>query len=272
MRYLSILISFLLLSCTQLTVKDEVGKPYALAPDEVAFSVMSYNTNRLLNSSPEAKFEHLARAIRSGGQEHRGPDLLILQEVQSEEALSKLRDDYLSDLGYRDLIFIAEKAQNGLNVAVLSRFDVVGMPQLHPTPVPGSPGILEAVFRLPDNRLLTTYAVHFPAPSEPTSARIQVFNKLNQLVSRLPKDRLFIAGGAFNFTTDEDQTLDRLAKDNWLLAHEINREGRWPLPDMILFSRRFQVSAWDFREIRIIKNDSDRWPVQVIFSQKVSVI
>ena len=160
-------------------------------------------------------------------------------------------------------------------------------------------GILEATFRLPDNWLLTAYAVHFPAPFHPAPMRVQAFNKLNDLVSKLPPERLYIAGGDFNLTAEEDardKVLDRLIKKKWFVAHQMGCEGckgtnyyppkdSWSFLDMILFSKNFQGSAWKFREVKVMnqlpfqrtekgepEGVSDHWPIQVIFTQKLSVI
>lgn len=353
MKKLVVLVSFLLSSCTQLSVKDEAGKPFALAPDEVSFSVMTYNVENLfdLKDDPKkedntflplslkkskshisrcqeievkkwrdqcleldwndkvlnTKLERLAQVIRSGGQEKRGADLLIFQEIENKAILSKLRDGYLADLGYQSLILIEGRDERGIDVAFLSRFPVVGQPKLHSITFPGveekrvqdTRGILEATFRLPDNRLLNAYAVHFPAPFHPAPMRVQAFKKLNEIVSKLPPERLHIAGGDFNLTAEEDsrdKVLDRLVKKNWVVAHQMGCEDckgtnyyppkdSWSFLDMILFSKNFNGSPWKFREVKIInrlpfqknkKNEpdgvSDHWPIQVIFTQKLSVI
>ena len=68
-----------------------------------------------------AKLAAVARAIRSSCPG--GPDLVALQEVESERALADLRDRHLAGLGYRHLVFVPQPgAVTG--VAFLSRLPV----------------------------------------------------------------------------------------------------------------------------------------------------
>ena len=55
----------------------------------------------------------------------RGPDILCLQEVESERAARDLRDRQLREHGYRYLVFVPQE-QAVTNVACLSRIPVVG--------------------------------------------------------------------------------------------------------------------------------------------------
>jgi endonuclease/exonuclease/phosphatase family metal-dependent hydrolase len=68
------------------------------------------------------KLSAIARAVRAVSP--RGPDILCLQEVESELALRELRDRHLRSSGYRYLVFVPQD-QIATNVACLSRIPVV---------------------------------------------------------------------------------------------------------------------------------------------------
>lgn len=340
---------------------QQATKPIHLAPDEIAFSVMTYNVENLFDliDDPKkndntflpksmkksakhisncqkievkkwreqclhwdwnkdvlnTKLDRLAQVIRSGGQDKRGPDLLILQEVENENILNQLKNEHLSDMGYKSLVLIEGKDKRGIDVAFLSRLEVVGKAKLHAIPfknvekkrINDTRGILEASFRLPDGNTLTAFAVHFPAPFHPASMRIQAFEKLNALAKKLPKDRLYVAGGDFNLTAEEnqrDKVLEKVVSPTWTVAHKNGCKGckgthyyppkkSWSFLDMILFSKSFEPSPWGLRQVKLvnelpfqstkdnepqdfdlpeIKGVSDHWPLQVIFTQKVSTL
>ncbi len=187
-----------------------------------------------------------------------GPDVLAMQEVENVGVLERLRTEYLSAGGYGPAILIEGQDERGIDVAFLTRLEVVGQPTLHPLRLPGtSPdrvadtrGILEATFRLPGGALLTGYAVHFPAPYHPTEMRIAAYEQLNALRAALPADRAAFAAGDFNTTSSEDREksmLQRFARPQWIVVHErgdvggkgtnyYERGDSWSFLDMILFS------------------------------------
>lgn len=252
------------------------------------------------------KLDQLAQVIRSANF-GKGPDLLIFQEIENESILKQLRNTHLSDLGYQSLVLIEGRDKRGIDVAFMSRFKVIGKPILHAIPFPGvalkrvqdTRGILEATFELPDQTPLTAFAVHFPAPFHPADMRVSAFKELNKIAAKLPQGRLYLAGGDFNLAAEEDlrdKVLENYVQPTWNIAHQLgcqNCKGTnyyapknsWSFLDMIIFSKSFGASPWNFRDIRIIndlpfqktKNNepdgvSDHWPIQVIFSQAVSTI
>ena len=123
--------------------------------------------------------------------------------------------------------------------------------------------ILETTFLLPDGKLLTGYAVHFPAPFHPTVMREAAYARLNALRNRLPDDRAAFAAGDFNTTSAEDREkrmLDRLARPHWTVTHDYCRDCRgtsyysrndeWSFLDMILWSpakNRGKNTTWHLR-------------------------
>jgi endonuclease/exonuclease/phosphatase family metal-dependent hydrolase len=68
------------------------------------------------------KLAAIARAVKAVSA--RGPDILCLQEVETELAVRELRDRHLKDFGYRYIVFVPQQ-QVSTNVACLSRIPVV---------------------------------------------------------------------------------------------------------------------------------------------------
>ena len=70
----------------------------------------------------QRKLAAVARAVKASGPG--GPDILCLQEIESEKALRDLRDGYLESLGYRYLVFVPQ-AGVAATVGCLSRIEVL---------------------------------------------------------------------------------------------------------------------------------------------------
>lgn len=206
----------------------------------------------------------------------RGPDLVVLQEIENMRVLERLRRDYLAAAGYRPAILLEGRDLRGIDVAFLSRLPLALEPVLHQIPFTGferrrvedTRGILEATFSLPDGHLLTGYAVHFPAPYHPREMREQAFAYLNKLRAALPPDRYVFAAGDFNTTAVEDrehEVFEGLAARDWLVAHRhcepcdgthyYAPNDSWSFLDTIIFSAPTTgVAAWqlDTDSVRIV--------------------
>lgn len=120
------------------------------------------------------KMSRLAGVILQVNQ-GRGPDILVLQEVENRAVLEQLREEFLGPAEYRPSILIEGGDIRGIDQAILSRLDPVGSPRLHQIPFSGMTarqrsaqrGVLEAVYRLPGEGTLSVFAVHLPAPYHP---------------------------------------------------------------------------------------------------------
>jgi hypothetical protein len=205
----------------------------------------------------DRKLTVIAGAILAAN-EGDGPDIIAIQEVENLAILERLRTDYLPDAGYLPAVLIEGHDLRGIDVAFLSRLPLVGEPVLHPLPIEGietarygdTRGVLEATFLLPDDSLLTGFAVHFPAPFHPTEMRVIAYEQLNDLRNALPQDRMAFAAGDFNTTSREDRELDmlqRFARPLWVVtndqgcsncegSHYYARDDSWSYLDMILWS------------------------------------
>ena len=218
----------------------------------------------------ERKLSVVAAAILQVGN-GRGPDILALQEIENLGILERLRTEHLAAAGYAPAILIEGNDTRGIDVAFLTRLEVVEKPVLRDIPFEGAPkervadtrGILEATFRLPDGALLTGYAVHFPAPFHPTGMRVSAYEFLNELKSSLPQDRAAFAAGDFNTTSSESRQqsmLERYVRPHWIVVHEQGSVGgkgtayyapddSWSFLDMILWSpaKHHGDATWSLR-------------------------
>jgi len=202
------------------------------------------------------KLDVLAATIRqtNGGS---GADIIAMQEVENASILDRLRTERLADLGYQPAILVEGTDVRGIDVAILSKLPLANKPQLHPLKLPDFPeregdtrGVLQATFLLPDDSLLTAFAVHFPAPFHPTEMRVAAYEHLAVLLDALPDDHHAFAAGDFNTTSKEDAReglLDTYARPHWTLAHDVgcgNCDGSyfyrgdssWSFLDMIFFA------------------------------------
>lgn len=202
------------------------------------------------------KLDVLAATIRQVN-DGKGADIITVQEVENASILNRLRTEKLAELGYLPAILIDGTDLRGIDVAILSRFPLVGEPELHPLSLPDFPeregdtrGVLQADFVLPDGSLLTAFSVHFPAPFHPTAMRVAAYEHLNALLKALPQDHHALAAGDFNTTSLEDAReglLDAYARPHWTLAHDLGCESckgsyfyrgdnTWSFLDMIFFA------------------------------------
>jgi endonuclease/exonuclease/phosphatase family metal-dependent hydrolase len=186
-----------------------------------------------------------------------GADIIAMQEVENVSILERLRTEKLADLDYLPAILVEGTDIRGIDVAILSKLPLASEPQLHPLALPDFPerkgdtrGVLQATFVLPDDSLLTAFAVHFPAPFHPTAMREAAYEHLAGLLEALPDDHHAFAAGDFNTTSKEDEReglLDAFARPYWTLAHDVGcsdcdgsyfyrGDSSWSFLDMIFFS------------------------------------
>ena len=158
------------------------------------------------------KISNLARVVR-GINAGKGPDLLALNEVENRGVVSRLRDEGLAGLGYTTLVHFETECVYGLDNAILSRFALVGEPQLHSVNLPVTDasrrarGLLEATFDV-HGVALTVFVNHWPAGAGRTaSQRTYIARQLRaQIERRLTEnaDAEVMVLGDFNATRDDD--------------------------------------------------------------------
>ncbi len=236
---------------------------------------LDWNENAL-----KSKLSRIAQVIQSVDS-GRGPDLVVLQEVENLRILERLRMKFLRKSQYQKAVLLESSDYRGIDVGILSRLKLVGKPVLFPIAFKSKLAIrqdfreiLRADFRLPDGKFLTVLGVHFPAPFHPRKLRETALRKLNEIAFRLPVDRAVIAAGDFNITRAEERKyrpLKRIAKNRWEISHFVGckkckgtnyylPKKSWSFLDMILFSNSRSGSVkrtgWqlDPESIQIIKS------------------
>lgn len=270
----------------------------------------------------QRKLERLAQVILqvNGGL---GPDILILEEVENIRVLQMLRDQYLRKSNYQTLVLIEGPDKRGIDIGLLSRLpeNTLEPAKLHLIPFKGnnledqawmarSRGILQVNLILPDAETLTVFGVHFPSPQNPIYWREQAIDYLIQLKNKLPTDRMAVAGGDFNISSEEEKKVGqfrlRLAPQ-WQISHLIGCQGcqgtnyfnpakSWSFLDALLFHRemsqigsakwyvdpksiyipnqnKYQVSRW-LTPARFSETSpsgvSDHWPIMAWLRKKKS--
>jgi endonuclease/exonuclease/phosphatase family metal-dependent hydrolase len=189
----------------------------------------------------------------------RGPDILILQEVENLRVLKLLNDQYLTAAGYQTAQLLEGEDLRGIDIAVLSRLPLAGDVKLHPMEIrfgmekpdwkrPLTRGILEVPLKLPNGETLTVMGFHFPSQAAPTGFRRDAIQFLNTLAKNKGAKALIIAGGDSNIS-QEEETQHHLQRDlmgsQWSVSHVVgckdcmgtqNYRGTWNFFDVLLFS------------------------------------
>lgn len=219
------------------------------------------------------KLERLADSvlqINSG----KGPDILMLEEVENMHVLKMWNDQFLKPAQYKSVILIEGFDKRGIDVAMLSRLPLQGKPVLHKIPFVGrtpddqkwmnrSRGILESHFILPDGKKLVVLGVHFPTTSNPSYWRRQAAEYLTKLMSEFPKDTLVVAGGDFNVSQENESKhglFHSYFAQNWMVSHLIgcqdcrgtsyyHRNREWSFLDALLFKKNMDpkqgTGSWE---------------------------
>ncbi|MGZ3743261.1 MAG: endonuclease/exonuclease/phosphatase family protein [Pseudobdellovibrionaceae bacterium] len=205
-----------------------------------------------------AKLKNLAQVIL--GVDERGPDILVLEEVENERILTRLNKEFLTKAGYQTQVLIEGADERGIDIALLSRLPLVGSPELHKIPyvaknesdkipLTKSRGILEAKLKLPNQETLTLLGAHFPSQANPRYWREQAVEFLTELFNKKSDKEMVIASGDFNISHNEEIEA-RFFHDNLsevaLVSHLIgckkcegthNYLKEWSFLDALLFSK-----------------------------------
>ncbi len=175
-----------------------------------------------------------------------GPDILFLEEVENLRVLKRLNKEHLKQAGYITEVLIEGDDSRGIDVGLLSRFPVVGKPELHRYR-DKTRGILEVKLKLPNGDVVTTLGVHFPSQGNPVADRVLAMEKLRSVITRDGPRALVIMGGDANITTEENRRhkLLETIEPFGIISHRFgcgkclgthNYQGRWDYLDWIFVS------------------------------------
>jgi endonuclease/exonuclease/phosphatase family metal-dependent hydrolase len=150
------------------------------------------------------------------GVDGKGPDVLMLIEVENENVLNIWNKGYLQKAGYQTVILIEGPDKRGIDVGLMSRFPVVGKPILHPIPwepkndedkiwMNRSRNILEVNLKAPNGDPLTLFVAHFPSQANPGYWREQAAKFLTKLILDKGPSAMVLAAGDLNITHEEEQ-------------------------------------------------------------------
>lgn len=202
--------------------------PVRAAPADRQFTVMSYNVQNLFDDvhdgseykeyDPErsgwnteafrVRVEAISEVIRKSVAG--GPDIVALQEVESLQALRKLSEWGLSDLGYSQLVFYP-KNNLAANVALLSRVPVESVHAFTIGKWGDNPvrDVLETVL-VRDGRTLHLFNCHLKSKTggdrdtEPSrlEGASRIARRVREILAAEPDADILLAGD-FNETVDE---------------------------------------------------------------------
>lgn len=207
------------------------------------------------------KIQNLAKVILSynGG---RGPDILILEEVENERVLSLLGRK-LRRQGLRWMSLREGPDERGVDVAIVSRFPIINE-KLHVVDLEGvakkTRGILQADIAV-GSRKVSVFANHWPSQSNPPRARLIAAQTLVQ--AALASDADFIvAGGDFNTKKEDDPNgINIVVRPHFWLAEEKAKESGFD-PGR---GSHWYKGEWTFLDkIMVAKNPKS--PVKPLFS------
>lgn len=217
----------------------------------------------------------------------KGPDILILEEVENKNVLEKWRNSYLKPAGYSEAILIEGKDDRGIDVAMLTRLPLEGEAKLHDIDftIPEdekskhfkSRGILQTRLKLSDGTILNVFGGHFPSQGSTTPYRERAILKMNELKKTIPDNELAVAGGDFNITVDEDRKhglYNKQLASEWKVSHMIGchdckgteyypRNREWSFLDALLFHPKLtdSKSAWQVNvdSIQVPQESKYQW-------------
>lgn len=158
----------------------------------------------------EAKFTKkilgLSRVIKSYDASGKGPDILIVQEVENKNVLSKLVSKGLKGMGYQHIELLEGDDKRGIDVGVISRFPITRS-TIHSLIINGqridTRGILEVEIQVED-QIVVIFNNHWPSQGNPTSQRVASARQLQELAQKHVKHAdLILAAGDFNSVETE---------------------------------------------------------------------
>jgi endonuclease/exonuclease/phosphatase family metal-dependent hydrolase len=189
----------------------------------------------------------------------RGPDILLVQEVENRRILERFNREYLQKAQYQTVVLLEGDDVRGIDVGVLSRLPLAEQPVLHriqftPDPkksdwtAPQTRGILEVPLKLPNGDVLHAISFHWPSQANPKEERMDEIHALNRILKSKGPKALIVAGGDSNISAKEDVLYglqSKMLASQWTVSHLVgckdcqgthHYRGEWSFLDILLFS------------------------------------
>jgi len=145
------------------------------------------------------KYGNIARVIKDIA-----PDIVALQEVESERALVLLRDNIKLKGLYYPYLGIADPKATAVRCALLSRFPIISKREISVKEEP-SRNILAVTLQI-DGAPLILFVNHWKSKRGPESMRLPYAKALRKEINKLPIATDFIVLGDFNSNYNEYRT------------------------------------------------------------------
>ena len=216
----------------------------------------------------EAKFTkkiiNISKVIKSFDNTGKGPDIIMLEEVENMNVISKLVSKGLDGLGYQYKVLIEGDDSRGIDVALISKYPIAKAVR-HPLIMDGKKvdtrGILQVTLNI-GTQEITVFVNHWPSQGNPTPFRVASAKLLDSVASNLSSD-LIIAAGDFNTLVNESPNpFGQMS--NWIDAEKEARKqgvkmnpgthfyrGEWSSLDHIFIHKKSNINQ-DYKSFEII--------------------
>ena len=204
----------------------------------------------------------------------RGPDVLILAEVENKQVVEGLNQRYLAKAGYK--VYHHESHDSrGIDQAILSRYPVkeekyheISYEKQRKNKVRSKE--LRGIFHVKlvvKGKAIHVLALHLPSQGAPFQEREVVLNNLNKIAMEIPANEALLAGGDFNITSvewDKKKVFPHYFESIWSVAfmkdcHECvgtyyyAPKKQWSYFDLLLLRNdRQKKQRWRWENPRVV--------------------
>lgn len=167
------------------------------------------------------KVELVSKVI-SAYNNHQGPDIVVLPELENEAVLQLINQKM--DGKYPYIVALNGNDRRGINIGLLSKFPYADKPTLITNKATQKRlklrEFLRVHLRVDKTQDLIIYGVHFPSANKSTKHRLTSLNRLTELANTEAKGTTIIAAGDFNINALENNYLYRsIASKDWHVSH-----------------------------------------------------
>lgn len=205
-----------------------------------------------------AKIENLSSVI-SAYNNGQGPDILVLTEIENERVLNWLVDYGLAKLDYQTRVLIEGPDRRGVDVAIISKYPILGSPQYHEVDLPKKSitrGILQVDLQLEEDLSISVLANHWPAQMSPEEYRHIAAGVLKEALEFAAGD-IVVAAGDFNSTRNEWKYIARDLLNPEQMDYFIDATSEWFVKNKYGFRGTYSFRGeWRFLDRILLSNDS----------------